>query len=106
MDGDDLPPIRLIDFANLKTRSSFPRYPDNEDITINLDDLSPEERANSVIIFISHCWLRGWNGAEGWDGKYCICLYCYYNKIVSKIEILILLSVGLILIIRVIINSH
>jgi hypothetical protein len=24
---------------------------------------------DSLIIFISHCWLRGWEGAEGWDGR-------------------------------------
>jgi hypothetical protein len=22
-----------------------------------------------LVVFISHCWLRGWSGADGWDGR-------------------------------------
>src|SRR5689334_17664564 len=35
-------------------------------LTVNLEDI---DRNNSILIFISHCWLRGWYGAEGWDGR-------------------------------------
>ena len=26
-------------------------------------------RDESLYIFMSHCWLRGWSGAPGWDGR-------------------------------------
>jgi hypothetical protein len=45
---------------------SFPRFPDNQDIVTNLSDV---DRSDAFVVFISHCWLRGWYGAEGWDGK-------------------------------------
>ena len=63
---EDLPPIRYINLKDLRKLSSFPRYPENADICVNEDDI---DRSISLIIFISHCWLRGWNGAEGWDGR-------------------------------------
>jgi hypothetical protein len=59
-----LPPIRYINLNNLRKLSSFPRYPENSEICVNEDNI---DRSISLIIFISHCWLRGWNGAEGWD---------------------------------------
>jgi len=67
-DDDDecLPPIRFINLKDLRKLSSFPRYPENADICVNEDDI---DRSKSLIIFISHCWLRGWNGAVGWDGR-------------------------------------
>jgi hypothetical protein len=61
-----LPPIRFISFELFRAVGSFPRFPDNSNICVNLDDIDVE---NSLLIFISHCWLRGWSGAEGWDGR-------------------------------------
>jgi hypothetical protein len=63
---DDLSPIRYINLSDLRKLSSFPRYPENADICVNEDDI---DRSISLVIFISHCWLRGWDGAAGWDGR-------------------------------------
>ena len=73
MDTDNLPtieyeapPIRMINFINFKSLKSFPRYPDNQDIVLNLDTINDK---TALFIFISHCWLRGYSGAPGWDGR-------------------------------------
>ena len=63
---EDLPPIRLIDFNLFKQLGHTPRYPDNKDLCVNLGDI---DRRRSLIVFISHCWLRGYDGAPGWEGK-------------------------------------
>jgi hypothetical protein len=60
------PPIQFISFEEFKSAGSFPRFPDNKNICVNLDDIDLE---NSLLIFISHCWLRGWPGAKGYDGR-------------------------------------
>jgi len=67
-DGGILPPIRLIDFNKFINCGSFPRYPENKSITTTLDAVM-DHRDSSLIIFISHCWLRGYPGAEGYDGR-------------------------------------
>jgi hypothetical protein len=64
--ADELPPVRFIPFDKLKERGSFPRFPDDAYICVNLEDIDLE---NSLLIYISHCWLRSWSGAEGWDGR-------------------------------------
>ena len=61
-----LPPIRLIAFQLFKEIGDFPRYPENKNIYEGLNTI---DRSINLIVFISHCWLRGWSGAEGWDGK-------------------------------------
>ena len=63
--NEPLPPIRLIDFEVFKSLKSFPRYPDTKEV-VELDHI---DREISFIVFISHCWLRGWEGAEGYDKK-------------------------------------
>ena len=65
-DEEALPPIRFINYNDLKKLPSFPRYPENADLCINEDAI---DRSISLVIFISHCWLRGWDGAAGWDGR-------------------------------------
>jgi len=50
----------------LKQCGSFPRNPECRDITIDYEDI---DHLNSLIVLISHCWLRGWPGAEGYDGS-------------------------------------
>ena len=62
-------PIRIIDLEELKLLQSFPRYPEDAGITKNFEDLSKQERETSLFVFISHCWLRGYPGAEGYDGR-------------------------------------
>lgn len=61
-----LPAIRMIKFENMVKLKTFPRCPDNMDLTCELSKL---DRNNSFLVFISHCWLRGYPGAEGWDGR-------------------------------------
>ena len=61
-----LPPIRLIPFDVFRTLGQMPRCPENEDLLVNYDDT---DREGSIYIFFSHCWLRGWSGAAGWDGR-------------------------------------
>lgn len=58
--------IRVIPFSELLKRSSFPRYPNDRDIVV---DARTVDAKSSLFIFVSHCWLRGWPGAEGYDGK-------------------------------------
>jgi hypothetical protein len=60
--------IRMIDLKVLKNYGSFPRFP-NKNLTISLDSSNEEALSKTFIVFISHCWLRGWSGAEGWDGE-------------------------------------
>lgn len=60
--------IRFIDFETFKKHGTFPRNPENVNLTITLRDLLPQYE-NSLIVFISHNWLRGWSGAIGYDGR-------------------------------------
>ena len=59
-------PIRLVDFSIFKDLGHIPRFPDSRELTTNLDDV---DRKNAFIVFISHCWLRGWSGAKDWNGR-------------------------------------
>jgi hypothetical protein len=61
-----LPPIRVIDFEAFCRETELPRYPERRELCVTLDSI---DRASSFVVFISHCWLRGWSGAEGWDGR-------------------------------------
>ncbi len=51
-----LPPIRVIDFEDFKSFGSFPRYPDQKHLVTTLNDINRDE---SLVVFVSHCWLRG-----------------------------------------------
>ena len=66
VDATALPPIRLIPFDVFRTLGQMPRCPENKDLLVNYDDT---DREGSIYIFFSHCWLRGWSGAAGWDGR-------------------------------------
>jgi hypothetical protein len=58
--------IRLIDFEDFCGLSSYPRYSENKNLLVDFGSI---DRDNSLVIFISHRWLRGWSGADGWDGR-------------------------------------
>jgi hypothetical protein len=58
--------IRLIDFEDFCSLSSYPRYLEKQNLLVNFENI---DRDNSLVIFISHRWLRGWSGADGWDGR-------------------------------------
>ena len=61
--------IRLIEFENFMELGTFPRFPQCYRMVKSLSSLNIELYHKSLIVFISHCWLRGWPGAEGWDGR-------------------------------------
>ena len=63
---EELPPIVFFDLDDMKSLGEFPRSPEHKHLQTKLDDIN---RDDAVFIFVSHCWLRGWNGAEGWDGR-------------------------------------
>lgn len=58
--------IRFIKFDNLVSLGTFPRCPDFMHLTCTLETI---DRDNTLMIFISHCWLRGHPDTEGWSGK-------------------------------------
>lgn len=59
-------PMRFVPFSYLCTCSQFPRFPDCADDIVHFSDIDYE---NSLILFISHNWLRGAPVCEGWDGR-------------------------------------
>jgi hypothetical protein len=64
-----LPPIRLVSLSSLKAQppsAGFPRRPDDERLCVTLESI---DRSTAFVVFVSHCWMRGYDGAEGWDGR-------------------------------------
>ena len=59
-------PINFILFSDYKALGRTPRYPNDAHICRHFDSINLED---TFVIFISHCWLRGWNGAADYDGK-------------------------------------
>mmetsp|Transcript_24712 Transcript_24712/g.46053 ORF Transcript_24712/g.46053 Transcript_24712/m.46053 type:complete len:492 (-) Transcript_24712:352-1827(-) len=47
--------IKFINFDDFKARTSFPRYPENFDITT---DVSAIDQSKALMVFISHHWLQ------------------------------------------------
>lgn len=68
-DPSILSSIRLIDFKKFSELGCCPRFPENADLVITADQFTPETFNQSLIVFISHCWLRGSPTSEGWDGR-------------------------------------
>ena len=72
---DSLPPIRVLDFDLYETLNEIPRcgfgkcsrFPDapSTDYTVPLNSI---DRENAVVIFVSHCWIAGFDGRDG-DGN-------------------------------------
>jgi hypothetical protein len=58
--------VKLIDFVDFCNLSSYPRYTENKNLLVDFEII---DRNDSLIIYISHQWLRGWCGADGWDGR-------------------------------------
>ena len=58
--------IKFVPFDTLKCVGHIPRCPnESRSLLVNFEDTIRDE---SLYIFMSHCWLRGWDGAPGWDG--------------------------------------
>lgn len=65
-DMEELPPIRVIPFTKFKERGEFPRFPEDSDLTLNIEEVDP---SNSLKVFISHNWVAGYDGAKDWRGR-------------------------------------
>eukprot|EP01036_Dinobryon_divergens_P035943 gene35943-46674_t len=59
-------PIRVMDFDKWKSYESIPRNPDISGASL---DLKTIDSSNSLIIYISHVWIRASRRSEGWDGQ-------------------------------------
>jgi hypothetical protein len=73
--------IRLIPFHKIRECGEFPRYPDNKDCTIPFKEFSLETYNKSLIVFVSHRWLRGEKGCcdtahpdDDAGSKYTLCV--------------------------------
>jgi hypothetical protein len=69
---ESIPPIYFIQFDKFKNKNEFPRFPNDKDITTNLEDIN---KSNTFFIFISHCWLGGWSESKEWRGYYYFILF-------------------------------
>lgn len=49
-------PVRPTSFKSPKRLTSLPRYPQSRDICHSEDQI---DRSKSLLVFFSHCWLRG-----------------------------------------------
>lgn len=58
--------VQLMDFNDFKRFQSFPCHSECQNLLVDLKDI---DRDNSLVVFISHCWLRSKPEHEGFDGK-------------------------------------
>ena len=56
-------PIYFIPYHKFRNLQEFPRYPDNKNLCVDLKDV---DFAESFVVFVSHCWLRGQPTNEGY----------------------------------------
>lgn len=54
---------RLIDFERFKASGSIPRYPECAESCVNISEI---DRSSSLVVFVSHRWLRADAQSEGW----------------------------------------
>ena len=59
-------PIYFIPYHKFRKLKELPRFPDNKDLCVNLDDVNFDD---SFVVFISHCWLRGRPEDEGYENR-------------------------------------
>ena len=57
--------IRFVSLDVLKKKNEFIRCPDDINLTVTMKSI---KRPSSVIIFVSHKWLRGSPDSSGYDG--------------------------------------
>ena len=57
------PATRLILFEKFKEAGAIPRYPECAESCVNLSQI---DRSSSLVVFISHRWLRPDAQSEGW----------------------------------------
>lgn len=59
-------PIYVIPFEFFSQCDQFPRNPECIDSLVDIDSIPLDE---SLVVLISHCWLRGSPLSEGFDGS-------------------------------------
>ena len=57
--------VYFMDFAKFKELKEMPRRPDAKALLTRKEDIDIDD---SFIVFISHCWIAGWSGADQWRG--------------------------------------
>ena len=60
--------IVFYNFADIKKLERFPRCPQEKDLQKRYTHIA-KDRDDSVYIFVSHHWLRSYDGSNGWDGR-------------------------------------
>lgn len=60
-----LTPIRFMNYKDYAEFKSCPRFPECKTYTLDTID-----RNTSLLIFVSHCWMRGSRDAEGWETRH------------------------------------
>jgi hypothetical protein len=58
--------INLIDFDVFKKQKEIPRFPNCQPIT-EVFDVDTFNHTESIIVYVSHCWIAGWNGRDERD---------------------------------------
>ena len=61
-----LHPVKVISLTDFKKYGSFPRNPSCEKMCVPVTEV---DRATSLIIYVSHLWLRSYHGCEDWEGR-------------------------------------
>lgn len=58
--------IRFIGLERLRERGEFPRFPDDKELTTTMREIKREE---SLVVFISHAWIRNDPEVIDYDGN-------------------------------------
>lgn len=58
--------ILFINYNDLVKFTQLPRYPDNANICVDVNTI---DRSNSMLVYVSHNWLRSGSNASGWMTK-------------------------------------
>ena len=69
--AEPLSPIRLVSLSSLKAQppsAGFLRCPQDERLCVTLESI---DRSTAFVVFVSHCWMRGYDGAEDWVARQC-----------------------------------
>ncbi len=65
VDGNEVMQVYFLDFEEFKSHGKMPRRPDSQRMLTKVEDVDNKE---CFIVFISHCWIAGWDGSSDWRG--------------------------------------
>lgn len=66
LDRDCLASIRLLPFDQFQLCGFIPKFPDNQDLTVSASAITSELYEESLLIFISHRWIRPDKSSSGY----------------------------------------